>query len=79
MGSNVVVNSKECRGNHERMIKRPIKKCKKERIIEQSKEKQRYKKPSELKREKRARAERERKRQELKTKRLLEKRSRRKD
>ena len=79
MGSNVVVNSKECRGNHERMIRRFIKKCKKERIIEQYKDRQRYKKPSEKKREKRARAERERKRQELKRKRLLEKRSRRKN
>jgi len=76
MGSNVIVSSKECRGNHERMIKRFIKKCKKERIVEQYKEKQRYKKPSEMKREKRARAERERKRQELKEKRLLEKRRR---
>ena len=76
MGSNVIVRSKECRGNHERMIKRFIKKCKKERIVEQYKEKQRYKKPSVLKREKRARAERERKRQELKQKRLLEKRRR---
>ena len=79
MGSNVVVRSKECRGNHERMIRRFIKKCKKERIVEQYRDKQRYKKPSEKRREKRARAERERKRQELKRKRLLEKRSRRKN
>ena len=79
MGSNVVVRSKECRGNHERMIRRFIKKCKKERIVEQYKDKQRYKKPSEKRRDKRARAERERKRQELKKKRLLEKRSRRKN
>ena len=79
MGSNVVVRSRECRGNHERMIRRFIKKCKKERIVEQYRDKQRYKKPSEKRREKRARAERERKRQELKRKRLLEKRSRRKN
>ena len=79
MGSNVVVRSKECRGNHERMIRRFIKKCKKERIVEQYRDNQRYKKPSEKRREKRARAERERKRQELKRKRLLEKRSRRKN
>ena len=79
MGSNVKVSSKECRGNHERMIRRFIKKCKKERIIEEYKDRQRYKKPSEMKREKRARAERERKRQELKRQRLLEKRSRRKN
>tara|TARA_R100001594_G_C4002328_1_gene255067 strand:+ start:476 stop:715 length:240 start_codon:yes stop_codon:yes gene_type:complete len=79
MATNVVVRSKECRGNHERMIRRFIKKCKKERIVEQYKDKQRYKKPSERKRDKRARADRERKRQELKRKRLLEKRSRRKN
>jgi len=79
MGSNVVVKSKECRGNHERMIRRFIKKCKKERIIEEYKDRRRYKKPSEKKRDKRARAQRERKRQELKRQRLLEKRSRRKN
>jgi small subunit ribosomal protein S21 len=79
MACNVVVKSKECRGNHERMIRRFIKKCKKERVVEQFKERQRYKKPSEKKRDKRARADRERKRQELKQKRLLEKRSRRKN
>jgi ribosomal protein S21 len=79
MACNVVVESRECRGNHERMIKRFIKKCKKERIVEECKDKQRYKKPSEMKREKRARSARERKRQELKQIRLLEKRSRRKN
>jgi ribosomal protein S21 len=79
MACNVVVKSKECRGNHEKMIRKFIKKCKKNRVIEIFKEKQYYKKPSEKKRLKRARAERERKRQELKTKRLLEKRSRRKN
>jgi len=79
MASNVVVKSRECRGNHERMIRRFIKKCKKERIVEEYRDKQRHKKPSEAKREKRARSARERKRQELKKKRLLEKRSRRKN
>ena len=79
MASNVVVKSRECRGNHERIIRRFIKKCKKERIVEEYRDKQRHKKPSEAKREKRARSARERKRQELKKKRLLEKRSRRKN
>lgn len=74
MGSNVVVKAKECRGVTERMIRKFIKKCKKERIVEEYKERQRYKKPSDAKREKRQRAARERKRQELKEKRLLEKR-----
>jgi ribosomal protein S21 len=79
MACNVVVKSKECRGNAEKMIRRFIKKCKKERVVEKYKDRQRYKKPSEKKRDKRARAARERKRQELKKKRLLEKRSRRKN
>ena len=34
-GSNVKVTSKECRGNTERMIRRFIKKCKKEKVVEQ--------------------------------------------
>ena len=71
--ANVLVTSKECRGNHERMIRRFIKKCKKERVIERYKDKQRYKKPSEKKRDKRARAARERKRQELKKKKTARK------
>ena len=74
MGSNVIVKAKDSRGNHEKMIRRFTKKCKKERIIEEYKDRQRYKKPSDAKREKRKRAARERKRQELKKKRLLEKR-----
>ena len=52
MACNVVVKSKECRGNHEKMIRKFIKKCKKDRVIEIFKEKQYYKKPSEKRREK---------------------------
>jgi small subunit ribosomal protein S21 len=49
-GANVVVNAAECRGNHEKMIRRFIKKCKKEKIIEQVKDRRYYKKPSDVKR-----------------------------
>ena len=56
--ANVVVTSKECRGNHERMIRKFIKKTKKEKIIEQVKDRKHYKKPSVKKREDRAKAER---------------------
>ena len=76
--ANVVVTSRECRGNHERMIRRFIKKTKKEKIIEQVKDKRYYKKPSVKKREDRAKAERRRIRDELKKQRAQERRNRRK-
>tara|TARA_A100001011_G_scaffold119091_1_gene125641 strand:- start:6874 stop:7122 length:249 start_codon:yes stop_codon:yes gene_type:complete len=76
--ANVLVTSRECRGNHERMIRRFIKKTKKEKIIEQIKDKRYYKKPSVKKREDRAKAERKRIRDELKKQRALERRNRRK-
>ena len=49
-GANVVVNARECRGNHEKMIRKFIKKCKKEKIIEQIRDRRYYKKPSDVKR-----------------------------
>ena len=58
-GNNVSVTAQECRGNHERMIKRFIKKTKKERIIEEAKDRQYYKKPSQVRREKNIRRKRE--------------------
>jgi len=76
--ANVLVTSRECRGNHERMIRRFIKKTKKEKIIEQIKDKRYYKKPSVKKREDRAKAERKRIRDELKKQRAQERRNRRK-
>ena len=76
--SNVLVTSKECRGNHERMIRRFLKKTKKEKIIEQIRDKRYYKKPSVKKREERAKAERRRAREELKKIRALERRNRKK-
>ena len=76
--ANVLVTSRECRGNHERMIRRFIKKCKKERIVELYREKSRYKKPSVAKKEKHIRALRDKARRELKRKRAQEKRKKKK-
>jgi len=77
-GCNVIVHSRDCRGMSERMIRRFIKKCKKERIVEECRERARYKKPSVAKKEKQIRARRERLRRELKRKRAQEKRQRKK-
>jgi len=74
--ANVKVTSRECRGNHEKMIRRFIKKCKKEKIVEQVRDRRYYKKPSDKKREELKKAERRRIRDELKKQRALEKRTR---
>ena len=74
--SHIVVTSRECRGNVEKMIRRFIKKTKKERIVEQIKDRKHYKKPSIKKREARAKAERRRRREELKKQRAQERRNR---
>ena len=74
--SNLTVTAKECRGNHERMIRRFIKKVKKEQIIEEIRERRYYKKPSVAKKEKRIRAERQRRRDQLKRQRAKERRNR---
>ena len=49
-GSNVVVKARECRGNHEKMIRKFIKKCKKAKILEQVRDRRYFKKPSDEKR-----------------------------
>jgi len=49
-GANVVVNARECRGNHEKMIRKFIKKCKKAKILEQIRDRRYFKKPSDVKR-----------------------------
>ena len=59
------------------MIRKFIKKCKKERIIEEVKDRRYYKKPSVAKKEKRIRAERQRRRDELKRRLAKERRNRR--
>ena len=74
---NVQVNSRECRGNNEKMIRKFIKKVKKEKIIEHIKDRRRYKKPSVLKKEKRLRAAKKRLRDQQKARRAQERRNRR--
>jgi ribosomal protein S21 len=75
--ANVIVTARECRGNNDKMIRKFNKKVKKERILEQVKDRRRYKKPSVLKREKRERAARNRQREERKAQRAQERRNRR--
>ncbi len=75
--ANVIVTARECRGNNEKMIRKFSKKVKKERIIEQVKDRRRYKKPSVAKKEKRIRARRARQREQLKRQRAQERRNRR--
>jgi small subunit ribosomal protein S21 len=67
-GANVVVTARQCRGNHEKMIRKFIKKCKKEKIIEQLRERRYYKKPSDVKRHAKQAAIRRYKRTVLKEK-----------
>ena len=74
--ANVVVHLKDCKNDQIRLIKRFIKKCKKEKVIEQVRDRRYYKKPSDKKREDRKKAERRRIRDELKKQRALEKRMR---
>tara|TARA_R100001244_G_scaffold104250_1_gene77310 strand:- start:182 stop:424 length:243 start_codon:yes stop_codon:yes gene_type:complete len=75
--ANVIVHERECRGNVDRMIRKFIKKAKKERIVEEVKDRRCYKKPSVKKKEKSIRAERRRLREERKQQRALERRKRR--
>lgn len=75
-GVHVKVTLKECRGQVDRMIRRFIKKCKKEKIAEQVKNRKHYKKPSVAKKEKRIRAERQRARDQQKRRRAQERRNR---
>jgi ribosomal protein S21 len=74
--AHVKVTSKECRNIPERMIRRFIKKVKKEGVLEAYKEKRYHKKPSVAKKEKRLRAERRRLREQQKRKRAQERRNR---
>jgi ribosomal protein S21 len=60
------------------MIKKFQKKVKKERIIEEVRDRKRYKKPSVKKKEKRIRAERTRMREERKRRKAQERRNRKK-
>ena len=73
---NFKVTAKGCCGNVDKMIRKFIKKTKKERIVEECREKQRYKKPSVRKKEKRLRAQRLRQREQQKRLRAKERRAR---
>jgi len=75
---NVIVTARECKNNNERLIRKFCKKVKKERIIEQVRDRKRYKKPSVVKKEKRIRAQRARQREALKKQRAIERRNRNK-
>jgi len=72
----VSVNLKQCRGNVDKMIRRFIKKTKKEKIVEHAREKRYHTKASDAKRDKRRRAERARLREERKRRRAEERRNR---
>ena len=74
--ANVVVTAKECKNNTERMIRRFTKKVKKARIIEEVRNRKRYKKPCVAKKEKRIRAQRQRLKEERKRQRMQQKRNR---
>ena len=75
---NIGVSSKETRGNVERMIRKFTKKVKRERIIEEVKDRKHYKKPSVAKKEKRIRAHRMRLKEERKRRKAQERRNRKK-
>ena len=75
MATNVTVHLR--RGEtSERLIRRFIKKCKKERIVEEVRERRRYKKPSVKKKEKQEQAQRARYREEQKRIRAQQRRTR---
>jgi ribosomal protein S21 len=74
--TNVKVHARQCGNNPERMIRRFIKKCKKEKIIEEAREKRYHKKPSEAKKDKRARSARRVQREKQKLIRVQERRNR---
>jgi ribosomal protein S21 len=77
--NNFSVTAKECRGNAERMIRKFIRKTKKEGILDEVRERRFHKKPSIKKREKSEKARRMRARQEQKRLRAKERRNRRND
>tara|TARA_R110000824_G_scaffold39177_4_gene118742 strand:+ start:537 stop:782 length:246 start_codon:yes stop_codon:yes gene_type:complete len=76
--ANVIVTSRECRGQSERMIRRFLKKVKKEKIVEEARDRRYYRKPSVKKKEKRIKAERFRMKELRKRQRAQERRVRNK-
>ena len=73
---NFGVHIKQCRNNQDLMIKRFIKKTKKSKIIDECKDRSRYKKPSVRKKEKRLRAQRQKMKDQQKRRRAQERRDR---
>jgi ribosomal protein S21 len=73
---NFKVTAKECRGNHEKMIRKFIKKTKRSMIIEELRDRREYTKPSVAKRQKSERARRRITRDEQKQQRAKERRTR---
>ena len=76
--ANVVVTAKECRGHHERMIRKFIKKTKRSHVIDEVKDRRYFKTNAQKKKQKRERAERLRKKEERKRIRMQERRRRKK-
>jgi ribosomal protein S21 len=74
--ANVSVNIRQCGNNVDKMIRKFIKKTKKEKIVEQVRERRYYKKPSVAKKEKRIKAQRLRMQEERKRRRAQERRNR---
>jgi|TARA_R110002126_G_scaffold4543_2_gene23983 ribosomal protein S21 len=74
--SNVTVKAKHCGNNVERMIRRFIKKTKKEKILEEVRERRYYKKPSEVRRDKIRKSDRLKAREARKEQAAVEKRRR---
>jgi ribosomal protein S21 len=74
--SNITVTPKHRNERPEAMIRRFIKKAKKERIVDEVRDRKHYKKPSVKKKVKRERAQRARLREERKRLRALERRRR---
>jgi len=74
--SNVTVKAKHCGNNVERMIRRFIKKTKKEKILEEVRERRYYKKPSEVRRDKIRKSDRLKDREARKEQAAVEKRRR---
>tara|TARA_B100000902_G_C27103271_1_gene809887 strand:+ start:319 stop:561 length:243 start_codon:yes stop_codon:yes gene_type:complete len=75
---NFKVTAKECRGNADRMIKKFVRKTKKEGILDEVRRRRYYEKPSVAKRKKSEKARRMRARQEQKRLRAKERRYRKK-
>ena len=71
--TNVKVTLRQCKNNTERMIRRFLKKTKKEKIIEECREREFYQKPSDKKRADRRRAKRLREKELRKQQALAEK------